>query len=104
MFSHKKGTKESKQRAASRESNLKIEFKLCGKAAREKRHVFEINLVSWLCLLFFDLHKSPTINGSKKVKREKKIVDFARQKRKDDEKQRQKTILPTILTSTRRND
>lgn len=34
-------------RAASRESNLKIEFKLCGKAARAWRHVLKINLISF---------------------------------------------------------
>lgn len=39
-------------RAASRESNLKIEFKLCGKAARARRHVLEINLISFFCFRF----------------------------------------------------
>jgi hypothetical protein len=36
----------------SRESNLKIEFKLCGKAANEKRHAFEINLISFAAFAF----------------------------------------------------
>lgn len=39
-----KRQKEDFVSVVSRESNLKIEFKLCGKTAKE-RHAFEINLI-----------------------------------------------------------
>jgi hypothetical protein len=72
---------------------------------REKRHVFEINLVSCLLALFTNLHKPHTISRSSKNAMNKNMLtsrDKRREKMMKSSGSKQKTIPTTIFTSTRR--